>query len=58
MGRGAETMGPQYKSTDKYINLTKMTLTNIKICFVCKSSTIVTCHLIVNVWMKLPKQEE
>ena len=46
-----------FKSPDKYINSTKTVITNIKICFMWKSSTIIICHLVVSVGMKLPEQE-
>ena len=38
-----------FKSCDKYINSTKMVLTDIKICFMWKSSTIIICAILL--WM-------
>ena len=37
-----------FKSLDKYINSRETAFTNIKIYFMWKGSTIITCHLVVN----------
>ena len=46
-----------FKSHDKYISLTKTVLTNIKIYFMRKSSTTIICHLVANVYTKLPERK-
>ena len=46
-----------FKSPGKYMNSIKTVITNIKICFTWNSSTVIICHLVVNVGMKLPERE-